>query len=792
MATIASLVVRIGADIADLVAKSNEANSKIDGFAARATKAFDALKGVAAFGAVAAGIGKIVAAADEIDTISSKISDTAENVQRLQAVSEAFDTSIEALAGGIGTLQQKLGAGEIDQHLADLNIEVEKFKNLSPTEQYIAVAKALGGIEDPAKRAAVAKDVLGKSAKELAGTFRDTVDQADRWIKMSDDTVAAMDRAGISWANVTGSVVNFSAELLMNITQLRTMIGLYDDWIARADNPALKGVKPNTMPTALAVPGMPDDVDWKYLHKDLDEGLKKTVALREAHEKAAEKAREHAKTFRDSVSLMSTAAGNWQMWQQYAVGAMDSATTAASKFTDAMFRTLTAIDLSARAWEPFKQGVKDSREELSKLHEATRAASTWAGVGKTFSSAIIGAVQGGGDIGKALGGTAGQMLGEKLGSTIASAVGGKLGAALGGAAGPIGAALGSLAGSFVGKLFGGGEGKQVNDLRDKVTAAAGGIEALNAKAVAAGTTLDAFFRANTVKSFEAAIADLDRKFSEFTARQAEVAGLQSEIERLTKATTVGFDEMNAVAKEFGLDIAALGPVFQQAKIDKEAQRIIDAMAIMQKGGADMNGVLAGMADEISKVVSDSLQFGTTIPENMKPWIDELMKSGTLVDASGKKITDISKLKFGDPMASEMEVFTKAIDELVAKLKEIVDKIGTGIPDALSRLPRETRVGVKLDVDDSGLWGERRFPAMATGGIVRRPTFALIGESGPEAVVPLNRLGSTTRGDGETHLHIHGGVFDGYASEQAFARRVLDVLSGERERRSGRALAFAGA
>jgi hypothetical protein len=30
------------------------------------------------------------------------------------------------------------------------------------------------------------------------------------------------------------------------------------------------------------------------------------------------------------------------------------------------------------------------------------------------------------------------------------------------------------------------------------------------------------------------------------------------------------------------------------------------------------------------------------------------------------------------------------------------------------------------------------PALAEGGIVKRPTLALVGEAGPEAVIPLNR------------------------------------------------------
>ena len=43
----------------------------------------------------------------------------------------------------------------------------------------------------------------------------------------------------------------------------------------------------------------------------------------------------------------------------------------------------------------------------------------------------------------------------------------------------------------------------------------------------------------------------------------------------------------------------------------------------------------------------------------------------------------------------------------------------------------------------GLGGKQfRIPELAQGGIVRRPTLALIGERGPEAVVPLSSLGGS--------------------------------------------------
>ena len=44
------------------------------------------------------------------------------------------------------------------------------------------------------------------------------------------------------------------------------------------------------------------------------------------------------------------------------------------------------------------------------------------------------------------------------------------------------------------------------------------------------------------------------------------------------------------------------------------------------------------------------------------------------------------------------------------------------------------------------------PAMANGGIVTSPTLALIGEAGPEAVVPLSKMG----GMGGVTINVNGG------------------------------------
>lgn len=54
--------------------------------------------------------------------------------------------------------------------------------------------------------------------------------------------------------------------------------------------------------------------------------------------------------------------------------------------------------------------------------------------------------------------------------------------------------------------------------------------------------------------------------------------------------------------------------------------------------------------------------------------------------------------------------------------------------------------------DNAAGGRLAVPAMADGGIVTGPTLALIGEAGPEAVVPLDRMG----GMGNVTINVNGG------------------------------------
>lgn len=92
-------------------------------------------------------------------------------------------------------------------------------------------------------------------------------------------------------------------------------------------------------------------------------------------------------------------------------------------------------------------------------------------------------------------------------------------------------------------------------------------------------------------------------------------------------------------------------------------------------------------------------------------------------------------------------------------------------------------GAGLDIDDV----IPDIPRLAAGGIVSSPTLALIGEAGPEAVVPL-RGPNAFSSSGTTTINIAPNVLPG--TEDAMARAMVKALN-DYHRRGGR-LAFMGA
>jgi hypothetical protein len=188
-------------------------------------------------------------------------------------------------------------------------------------------------------------------------------------------------------------------------------------------------------------------------------------------------------------------------------------------------------------------------------------------------------------------------------------------------------------------------------------------------------------------------------------------------------------------------LANLGRLDQEtfAGLSAEVAATHEKLTKAGKGGAQ---ALQALAPDLQTIWELQQRFGYEVDDSTQKLIDQALASG----------------KIGEEFKDPQEQMLGAIDQLIARMGEFINTI-LGVPDAAGeaggkiadQFPDEIRIGVKFDIPDDILPGGGEIagpgvPHMARGGIVTRPTFALIGEAGPEAVIPLNL--DSARGTGK--------------------------------------------
>jgi hypothetical protein len=124
-------------------------------------------------------------------------------------------------------------------------------------------------------------------------------------------------------------------------------------------------------------------------------------------------------------------------------------------------------------------------------------------------------------------------------------------------------------------------------------------------------------------------------------------------------------------------------------------------------------------------------------------------------------------------------------KIKAVLKGLWDPIWTGFKYVINKVIGLWNRVAKIHLPGFSIGGKQigggpilpPIPALAAGGIVTRPTLALLGEAGPEAVVPLGRRGTGT-GEVHHHWHFHDSVI---GNEAVLARTVTDAMRTARVR-----------
>jgi hypothetical protein len=465
-----------------------------------------------------------------------------------------------------------------------------------------------------------------------------------------------------------------------------------------------------------------------------------------------------------------------------------------------------AVGVLTSKYIPLKAAIEDTREGIA---DVTEKSSIFAGVLGDLGSAINNAFQGGGDVLKSIGGVIGKRLGENVAKNFGGAISGLFGDKLGGLISSVLPGIGSLLGPLVSKIggffkkmFGPGIdleelrrfNAQIQQVRDGLLETHGTLAELEKKANAVGLSFknewghqgaEGLKQFNAlIKEFDKRVGDLNEGFAElFGALESAGEGLPDHfvpvIQRLIDMGVLTGDladqfhelsgapslkAMEDAAEALGVRLESLGPAFDVKKLASDADAFLKNLRILERGGADIGGVLADAAGGINDLVNESIRLEAELPEGLRRFVEELAKSGKLVDANGEALTDLSQLNWAEPMS-------RSVDRLIGKFEELINTIINRLGPAIEGIP-----GVPTGPSGGG-GSPDSIPfggAQANGGdyVVSRPTMFLAGEAGPERAT-FTPLGG--RGGDTSSIHIPISL-DGRLVADVIVDRVGNRLS----------------
>jgi hypothetical protein len=694
-----------------------------------------AAMGVAfSLGAIKDFIGGVFAAADAVNNLSLQWGISTKAVQQWSAAAAASGVETETLGKSIQFFTENLSANTEDYQalLANVGLSAEKLKGMKIEDAYKEVAKAITDVKDETLQLDIAQGLLGPAAKKLIGAYRDGMfEAADAQKFMTDETIKRLAAANNEWAKFYNNLVIYSGEYLAatmsmheRATRSWTTFFLYVSAAAgggagavedldkklRDQDKTLKGVVTTT--ETYAVAGQHLESGLKTTAQVLADNKKKEEALKAAQDaRAAAQAElkkkqdaynkslaDHKKAVDDLVDAF---AGNdlvvkanlylealkasipvQQMTRaeqdainkvmKDAIGTYDAAgTDAPQAMYDIWAATLKADEATAQYEEDVSHFADTFTKKLGNLDlkgfKLTPAPGRFddmaKGLTSALSSSILKAIEGGGNLFQAAGSTVGNFLLDPKQSGIGKAIEtnvsklpGVLGSAISGAIPVVGSLIGPAISWLGGKIAGLFGQKEYNKLRDSFVAAAGGMAPLIEAATAAGLSLDNLTKARNTDQVKAAI---------------------TEIQAALDFQKTAYDAALEAAQRYGFTVEELGPAMARQELDKQAQQLFKDWEVLNSAGIDTVAITERMSTSVSEYVQHAMKMGTEVPEAMRPMLEAMVKSGTLLDENGNAITDLEDA--GISFSLSMSDGFKALIEQVGKLTDAITRsLGTAI------------------------------------------------------------------------------------------------------------------
>lgn len=159
--------------------------------------------------------------------------------------------------------------------------------------------------------------------------------------------------------------------------------------------------------------------------------------------------------------------------------------------------------------------------------------------------------------------------------------------------------------------------------------------------------------------------------------------------------------------------------------------------IPEKVGNRLSGLLAHVRDAFAGAMNAGKEKVTGIGATILEWIQGIPA----------KIGQVAGAMTGAGRAL-MQAFVDGVKNAAGIVEGIASSVWNGLRSLLNagidKINAALTFTIKLPGKDLTI-NAPDIPHLASGGVVTQPTVALIGEAGPEAVVPLDKLGSTGGG-----------------------------------------------
>jgi hypothetical protein len=221
-----------------------------------------------------------------------------------------------------------------------------------------------------------------------------------------------------------------------------------------------------------------------------------------------------------------------------------------------------------------------------------------------------------------------------------------------------------------------------------------------------------------------------------------------------------------------------------------------AVAVVSAPVAAVIAAVAFVAATIYRYRDEIAEKFTSTRDNFMAGLEHLRKVGptiirTMVALVMRRIQPFidGYRKFKKTVKAFGPFVAKALSDARSKIENRVKKIINGIfrwlNIALHYLNqfqvKENQLTTKLGIAGAGFdFGKIEY--LAKGGVVNTPTLAMVGEAGPEAVVPLNRASQFGKTDVTVNINVSG-VTD-RSDKRALAREISDIIAQEMRRNGG--------